>query len=653
MDYPSKRPRLARRSIRPSWSRCDTLGGGKTVKERSNGEADEDALVPRRSPPEAGMGEEDTDWMDLRRPLQHRGQRKSQKNVRLDPPHRRLHRRRPVPTTTDQPHVPAVDVKPILDAVSQVVNSVTQAALPSGLGSSQSPPRDPPTPSPPAGNSPSPAPSPSPASPPQPPSPPPPPSPPQNPAPPNPPVQASSPPLPSPPSPPPPSNPTPVVPTIPANSPPSPPPASSAQSSTPTTGPPPPASSVNIPGVSNVPLPPPSNVSSSPASTSASESGTTTSAGSGSATTASSATPPLTTTASASPSRTDTTSPSRPDATSTSEGRNTSGAGTRPTLVVPAGSSLTANTTLVTSTMSSTTSSGTTSSSIVLSTTATLSSNQPTFSPTGSMMGVDGVGAGGGSPTGAPRQPANGAGNNNNGGSSNTGSGLSPPTQALIGGIVGGLAGLALLLLLILFLLRWRKRKQQQNQQQTLQKPPQTRQLAAAEPASSGGLPPPPSSSATGSPTAGPSERGFYRVSGRKIAPVFGSGGDGYQGTTISEASFYRDDDRTMVTGAGPSSSGTGTVRPMSPGSPMMDRASGGVASSSGDDEYAVMRPSPARTPVTSHGPSSPPPPGRFPSPTIGSPPRRPHLGVGVDGLGRSHPSQDGSRGSRFTEDVG
>ncbi len=231
---------------------------------------------------------------------------------------------------------------------------------------------------------------------------------------------------------------------------------------------------------------------------------------------------------------------------------------------------------------------------------------------------------GGGSPTGTPGQPTNGAGNNGN--SSNTSSGLSPPTQALIGGIVGGLAGLALLLLLILFLLRWRKRKHQQNQQQTLQEPP-TRQLAAE---SSPQAPPP----TTGSPTSGPSERGFYRVSGRKIAPVLGTGGDGYQGETLSEASFYRDDDRTV---AGPS-----TARPMSPGSPI-DR----VSAVGSDDEYAVMRPSPARTPVTSQGPS---PPGRFPSPPVGSP-RRPHLGV--DGLGRSHPSQDGSRGSRFTEDVG
>jgi hypothetical protein len=127
--------------------------------------------------------------------------------------------------------------------------------------------------------------------------------------------------------------------------------------------------------------------------------------------------------------------------------------------------------------------------------------------------------------------------------------------------------------------------------------------------------------------TAG-SERGFYRVSGRKLPSVLQTGGDGYGGgvvdNTLSGSSFYRDS--TGLYG------GPGSPPPAS--SPVMPERDSGVP---------VMRPSPARTPVTEHGPfgraTSPPPPPL-------TPPSRP------DVLGRSHPSQDGSHASRFTEEV-
>ena len=73
---------------------------------------------------------------------------------------------------------------------------------------------------------------------------------------------------------------------------------------------------------------------------------------------------------------------------------------------------------------------------------------------------------------------------------------------------------------------------------------------------------------------------------------------------------------------------------------------------------YAVMRPSPARTPMTSspsnsslrlpihQGPLMEP--GTPPTPAL-----PPHLaGRRQDGVGRSLGSQDGSKGSRFTESV-
>lgn len=132
--------------------------------------------------------------------------------------------------------------------------------------------------------------------------------------------------------------------------------------------------------------------------------------------------------------------------------------------------------------------------------------------------------------------------------------------------------------------------------------------------------------------TAG-SERGFYRVSGRKLPSVLQSGGDGYgdvidnrNANTLSGTSFYRD-----------SSGFYG-----GPGSPSMSPI--GI-STQRDSGIPVMRPSPARTPVTEHGPFFPMPP---PPPPINtsSPTHRP------DVLGRSHPSQDGSHTSRFTEEV-
>lgn len=128
----------------------------------------------------------------------------------------------------------------------------------------------------------------------------------------------------------------------------------------------------------------------------------------------------------------------------------------------------------------------------------------------------------------------------------------------------------------------------------------------------------------TASSTAG-SERGFYRVSGRKLPSVLQHGGDGYgenvpeHGHTLSGSSFYRDSSG-FYGGAGSPA--------FAPGS-----------STQPDSGIPIMRPSPARTPVTEQGPLSPVVP-----PTHS--PRR------QDMVGRSRPSQDGSHASRFTEEV-
>lgn len=133
---------------------------------------------------------------------------------------------------------------------------------------------------------------------------------------------------------------------------------------------------------------------------------------------------------------------------------------------------------------------------------------------------------------------------------------------------------------------------------------------------------------AANAPAAEPAtqEKGFYRVSGRKLVSVLESGGDGYSEpheSIGSGASFYRD--------SNPFSDIPGRP-PLQLGSPM--RPVSGVP---------IMREGPQRTPVQEHGPL---PPGYRPSayPTNLSPP---------DQLSR-FVSRDGSRGSgsRFTEDT-
>ncbi|EXJ63785.1 hypothetical protein A1O7_00120 [Cladophialophora yegresii CBS 114405] len=198
------------------------------------------------------------------------------------------------------------------------------------------------------------------------------------------------------------------------------------------------------------------------------------------------------------------------------------------------------------------------------------------------------------------------------------------------------------------------------------------------------------------------SERGFQRIAGRKIAPVIGSGGDPYGGnygafekdvgagpsdipeSSLAGASFYQDS-RGFY-------GGQGAQTPPMPSSPITATsaaktgdmsATTGAASSTRDfadprvpsvrnssqvslttptrpEGYAVMRPSPARTPVTLSPAASS---IRLPiqqAPTMDE--RAPPMPVSTlrDGVGRSLASQDGSRVSkssgrsagRFTENM-
>ena len=224
------------------------------------------------------------------------------------------------------------------------------------------------------------------------------------------------------------------------------------------------------------------------------------------------------------------------------------------------------------------------------------------------------------------------------------------PTPVIVGGVVGGIAGAAIVIFVLMFLIRWKRRNSTMlslgsgeagpGAATTRDAPPsqpsagmaERHSLAFAVPAALAALTGYKRSSQktetdrTISSTAG-SERGFYRVSGRKLPSVLQSGGDGYGGgvhentMSMSGSSFYRDSQGLY--------GGTG--------SPTQTPAGISIQRDSG---IPVMRPSPARTPVTEHGPFS-----AVPVP-LNPPPRRP------DALGRSRSSQDGSHASRFTEEV-
>jgi len=263
------------------------------------------------------------------------------------------------------------------------------------------------------------------------------------------------------------------------------------------------------------------------------------------------------------------------------------------------------------------------------------------YSPTPTVEGGAGIGSGPGATSSSPSTSTAGAGSV--GGTSNASTSSSTP--AVVGGVVGGIAGIVFIVALLMVLVRWRKRNQTVLR---LDDSPSTERRAIGgsdgSPSQPGGMTerslpfsiPAALANLTGhkrasqqpsveaSSTAG-SERGFYRVSGRKLPSVFQHGGDGYGGgyeaghESLSGSSFYRDS-RGFYGGPG------------SPTSPRAGRDSG----------IPITRPSPARTPVISEGAFGPP----SPAPPPIDPPRRP------DTLGRSHPSRDGSHGSKFTEEV-
>lgn len=137
-------------------------------------------------------------------------------------------------------------------------------------------------------------------------------------------------------------------------------------------------------------------------------------------------------------------------------------------------------------------------------------------------------------------------------------------------------------------------------------------------------------------PFIAPGERGFQKISGRKIPSVLHTGGDGY-GDEIEE--------EAMPELRTPPLEATSPVSPVSAiggGShrhaPMRDDF---IAAGVGAGAF-VLRPSPARTPTASSVDLT----AQSQSGQYGTSPMRP------DPLGRTLSRHDGSRSSRFTEGI-
>ncbi|KAL8796894.1 MAG: hypothetical protein Q9195_000977 [Heterodermia aff. obscurata] len=362
------------------------------------------------------------------------------------------------------------------------------------------------------------------------------------------------------------------------------------------------------------------------------------------------------------------------------------------------GGSLTAllsSTGSISSPASSSTRSSTTSQSQTSSSSTPTSSSSP--SSTAAVIGGGVGGAGGASGTGAA--PSSSASS-----SASSGGGEAPSTPAVVGGVVGGLAGLAIILFFLLYLLRRRRAK---GRQPTISQPiPQTLPPAAGAGATkerSSVVPftagaflrrmRPGSGQTAATTDTTPSERGFQNMGGRKLESVLSSRGDGYSdpvpasgvpprnyggtaaglglaadaGTfrgagqgpspgpsedeTLSGSSFYRDS-HGFYGGSSEAAAGPSGISAVGAGG-----LYGTSDSSASDRDVVVTRPGPARTPVINQpgfAPLRQPRLGTPPAAGRGTPPSRtltPQIRQ-QDDVGRSHPSFDGSRGSRFAEDI-
>lgn len=236
-------------------------------------------------------------------------------------------------------------------------------------------------------------------------------------------------------------------------------------------------------------------------------------------------------------------------------------------------------------------------------------------------------------------------------------------TPKIIGGVIGSVAGLAMIILLLLFLLRRRNFLQRKGTEALPSNDNDARQMADRR-ASNDPLFSPSyfapafmkrwrqstMTTATESTidSSNASERGFQKISGRKIPPVLTHGGDGFGGGLDGDSPTVPD----CLIGLSPASPRGESLSSPSygppPASPYGIRLDTKYTRESEELNNSPTRPQ-VRLPVSSSV--------NFGTPTTVTPSHpiaQPQCAVPSqqDGVGRSHPSYDGSRGSRFTESL-
>ncbi|KAK1538459.1 hypothetical protein CPAR01_08572 [Colletotrichum paranaense] len=282
-------------------------------------------------------------------------------------------------------------------------------------------------------------------------------------------------------------------------------------------------------------------------------------------------------------------------------------------------------------------------------------SNEATASGDGTAGGIGGGAAGTAAPTSTSTSD------------NSSGSGSPTPTATVVGSVVGSLAGAAFLVVLVFLALRWKKRTGGRFRlseasagkrgiltgsggppggngggmvQRSLSFDPTTAAAGAGAGAGAMAVAHKPSSRRASEPSE-TGERGFVRVAGRKLPSVLQAGGDGYTDPREGTSAAVNDDESVYFRDSQAFFDPNGQTTRLALGSPM--RPVSGVV---------VFKESPARTPVTESAPF--PPPAASPQT---NPPFVPLQPPGRDPIGRTLPSQDGSRGSRgsasrFHEDM-
>lgn len=253
-------------------------------------------------------------------------------------------------------------------------------------------------------------------------------------------------------------------------------------------------------------------------------------------------------------------------------------------------------------------------------------------------------------------------------GNSNSGSSSTPPAGTIAGGVVGGAAGLAVVLLIAMLFLRWYRRKAQLGHQALPANSGMSPELDQAPVSRHGpgmaeraGLMPimgavpalfrHQNRSQDQSSESEPTERGFTRVSGRKLPSSFSPGMSspppsmpltGSAERNLSTSSFYRDSSGFYGGEGGGGGRGAG------------------AASESPPPEEMTLSPGPQRRPtVHAGGPYVMSPPATASSPSSPRNPAEQSLrsppGTGTTATferSDTPSSLDPNRGSRFVEEV-